>query len=158
MRDLGCYADVINSFVFSSRIGSPAVILSQYRTECVGIRIFVGEISDRFKSSRMSSTKTRKDIHSPGQIFSKHTQAIFYNYKEKPVQRMVRCQHHYTDTELPLSILLVLISYMNLSQLDFDYACGRTTPSVACIVQPGSSGGFQKVSITGIMNHAALEP
>lgn len=28
--------------------------------------------------------------------------------------------------------------------LDFDYLCGRTTPSVACIVQPGS-GGFQKL-------------
>ncbi|KAL0040061.1 hypothetical protein WJX79_004660 [Trebouxia sp. C0005] len=29
--------------------------------------------------------------------------------------------------------------------LDFDYLCGRSTPSVACIVQPGSSGGFQKL-------------
>ena len=52
-----------------------------------------------------------------GQLFSKSTQAIFFNYKEKPVQRM----------------------------LDFDYVCGRLTPSVACIVQPGSSGGFQKL-------------
>ena len=52
-----------------------------------------------------------------GQLFSKSTQAIFFNYKEKPVQRM----------------------------LDFDYVCGRPTPSVACIVQPGSSGGFQKL-------------
>lgn len=52
-----------------------------------------------------------------GQLFSKDTQAIFYNWKEKPVQRM----------------------------LDFDFLCGRTTPSVACIVQPGSNGGFQKV-------------
>lgn len=52
-----------------------------------------------------------------GQLFSKDTQAVFYNWKEKPVQRM----------------------------LDFDFLCGRTTPSVACIVQPGSNGGFQKV-------------
>lgn len=52
-----------------------------------------------------------------GQLFSKETQAIFYNWKEKPVQRM----------------------------LDFDFLCGRSTPSVACIVQPGSNGGFQKV-------------
>lgn len=51
-----------------------------------------------------------------GQLFSKDTQAIFYNWKEKPVQRM----------------------------LDFDFLCGRPTPSVACIVQPGSSG-FQKL-------------
>ncbi|CAK0786660.1 ATP-citrate synthase beta chain protein 1 [Coccomyxa viridis] len=52
-----------------------------------------------------------------GQIFSKHTQAIFYNWKPNPVQRM----------------------------LDFDYLCGRETPSVACVVQPGNPGGFQKV-------------
>eukprot|EP00882_Tetradesmus_deserticola_P034023 GHRQ01038915.1.p1 GENE.GHRQ01038915.1~~GHRQ01038915.1.p1 ORF type:complete len:327 (+),score=119.56 GHRQ01038915.1:166-1146(+) len=52
-----------------------------------------------------------------GQLFSKETQAIFFNWKEKPVQRM----------------------------LDFDFLCGRPTPSVACIVQPGSNGGFQKV-------------
>ena len=32
-----------------------------------------------------------------GQIFSKHTQAIFYNWKQNPVQRM----------------------------LDFDYLCGK---------------------------------
>lgn len=52
-----------------------------------------------------------------GQLFSKETQAIFYNWKEKPVQRM----------------------------LDFDYVCGRELPSIAAIVQPGSSGGFQKL-------------
>lgn len=52
-----------------------------------------------------------------GQILSADTQAVFYNWKQKPIQRM----------------------------LDFDYLCGRSTPSVACIVQPGSSGGFQKL-------------
>lgn len=52
-----------------------------------------------------------------GQLFSKDTQAVFYNWKEKPVQRM----------------------------LDFDFVCGRATPSVACLVQPGSKGGFQKL-------------
>ncbi|GBF97148.1 ATP-citrate lyase B [Raphidocelis subcapitata] len=51
-----------------------------------------------------------------GQLFSKQTQSIFFNFKQKPVQRM----------------------------LDFDFLCGRATPSVACIVQPGSSG-FQKL-------------
>lgn len=43
-------------------------------------------------------------------LFTKDTQALFYNYKVKPVQRM----------------------------LDFDYLCGRTTPSIAAIVHPGS--------------------
>ncbi|KAK9815928.1 hypothetical protein WJX72_012098 [[Myrmecia] bisecta] len=52
-----------------------------------------------------------------GQIFSKETQAIFYNWKPNPVQRM----------------------------LDFDFLCGRPTPSVACVIQPGNDGGFQKV-------------
>jgi ATP citrate (pro-S)-lyase len=52
-----------------------------------------------------------------GQLFSKDTQAIFYNWKQLPVQRM----------------------------LDFDFLCGRKTPSVAVIVQPGSGGGFQKL-------------
>lgn len=51
-----------------------------------------------------------------GQLFSSSTQSIFFNYKQKPVQRM----------------------------LDFDFLCGRKTPSVACIVQPGSTG-FQKL-------------
>ncbi|PNH09689.1 ATP-citrate synthase beta chain protein 2, partial [Tetrabaena socialis] len=54
---------------------------------------------------------------SGGDAESAQTQAIFYNWKEKPVQRM----------------------------LDFDFVCGRETPSVAAVVQPGSSGGFQKL-------------
>ncbi|KAL8130233.1 hypothetical protein V2J09_019388 [Rumex salicifolius] len=53
-----------------------------------------------------------------GQLFSKTTQALFYNYKQLPVQRM----------------------------LDFDFLCGRETPSVAGIINPGSdSDGFQKL-------------
>lgn len=51
-----------------------------------------------------------------GSIFSPTTQAIFYNWKPSPVQRM----------------------------LDYDFLCGREKPSVACIVHPGSQG-FQKV-------------
>lgn len=52
-------------------------------------------------------------------LFSPTTQAIFYNYKAAPVQRM----------------------------LDFDYAAHRETPSVACIVTPGAparGSSFQK--------------
>lgn len=53
-----------------------------------------------------------------GALFSRNTTAIFYNYKKKPVQRM----------------------------LDFDYICARKDPSVAAIVSPGAApGGFQKV-------------
>ncbi|THU55259.1 hypothetical protein C4D60_Mb11t04680 [Musa balbisiana] len=51
-----------------------------------------------------------------GQIFSRNTQALFYNYKQLPIQRM----------------------------LDFDFLCGRETPSVAGIINPGSEG-FQKL-------------
>ncbi|GJQ10219.1 hypothetical protein GpartN1_g2911.t1 [Galdieria partita] len=53
----------------------------------------------------------------PVDLFSKETQAIFFNYKPQPIQRM----------------------------LDFDYVCRRRDPSVAAIVHPQSaSGGFQK--------------
>lgn len=51
-----------------------------------------------------------------GQLFSRSTQALFYNYKQSPVQRM----------------------------LDFDFLCGRETPSVAGVINPGSEG-FQKL-------------
>ncbi|CAL9064771.1 unnamed protein product [Musa banksii] len=51
-----------------------------------------------------------------GQLFSQKTQALFYNYKQLPIQRM----------------------------LDFDFLCGVETPSVAGIVNPGSEG-FQKL-------------
>ncbi|KAI0528908.1 hypothetical protein KFK09_001452 [Dendrobium nobile] len=51
-----------------------------------------------------------------GQIFSRNTQSLFYNYKQLPIQRM----------------------------LDFDFLCGRETPSVAGIINPGSEG-FQKL-------------
>eukprot|EP00270_Netrium_digitus_P002348 TRINITY_DN12682_c0_g1_i1.p1 TRINITY_DN12682_c0_g1~~TRINITY_DN12682_c0_g1_i1.p1 ORF type:complete len:609 (-),score=165.79 TRINITY_DN12682_c0_g1_i1:224-2050(-) len=51
-----------------------------------------------------------------GQIFSRTTQALFFNYKQNPVQRM----------------------------LDFDFLCRRETPSVAGIITPGSEG-FQKL-------------
>eukprot|EP00899_Mesostigma_viride_P016394 jgi/Mesvir1/24756/Mv22014-RA.1 len=51
-----------------------------------------------------------------GEIFSKSTQALFYNFKASPVQRM----------------------------LDFDFVCGRETPSVAAIISPGEDG-FQKI-------------
>eukprot|EP01018_Ginkgo_biloba_P027567 Gb_16144 [translate_table: standard] len=50
-----------------------------------------------------------------GQLFSRTTQALFYNYKQLPIQRM----------------------------LDFDFVCGRETPSVVGIINPGSEG-FQK--------------
>ncbi|KAH0671378.1 hypothetical protein KY290_026733 [Solanum tuberosum] len=51
-----------------------------------------------------------------GQLFSKTTQALFYNYKQLHVQRM----------------------------LDFDFLCRRETPSVAAIINPGSEG-FKKL-------------
>eukprot|EP00735_Rhodelphis_limneticus_P014286 TRINITY_DN828_c0_g1::TRINITY_DN828_c0_g1_i1::g.25423::m.25423 TRINITY_DN828_c0_g1::TRINITY_DN828_c0_g1_i1::g.25423 ORF type:complete len:652 (+),score=267.73,sp/Q93VT8/ACLB1_ORYSJ/66.83/0.0,Citrate_synt/PF00285.16/5.8,Citrate_synt/PF00285.16/1.2e-20,Ligase_CoA/PF00549.14/1.5e-12,Succ_CoA_lig/PF13607.1/0.00028,NTPase_P4/PF11602.3/0.0037,NTPase_P4/PF11602.3/3.5e+03 TRINITY_DN828_c0_g1_i1:84-1958(+) len=52
----------------------------------------------------------------PTRLFSKTTQAIIYNFKPNPVQRM----------------------------LDFDWACSRTLPSVAGLVQPGVNNSFNK--------------
>jgi len=45
-------------------------------------------------------------------LFDETTQAIIYNYQQNAIQRM----------------------------LDFDYACGRETPSVACIANPTRAG------------------
>lgn len=52
-------------------------------------------------------------------LFSKQTQALMYNFKPEPVQRM----------------------------LDFDYMCGRDIkdPSLAGLITPGSSRGNHKV-------------
>jgi len=67
-----------------------------------------------------------------GQLFSRTTQALFYNYKQLPIQRM----------------------------LDFDFLCGREIPSVAGIVNPGSEG-FQKLFFgqeeIAIPVHSAIE-
>lgn len=49
-------------------------------------------------------------------LFDENTQAIIYNYQQNAIQRM----------------------------LDFDYACRRKTPSVACIINP-SEAGLHKV-------------
>lgn len=49
-------------------------------------------------------------------LFDKETQAIFWNNNPKAVQRM----------------------------LDYDYLCGRTTPSIAAIIQPAKSSSFHK--------------
>lgn len=96
-----------------------------------------------------------------GQLFGPSTQAIFYNWKQLPVQRMLDfdylcgmglglaiddgaiqslqlggfCVH-------PPSIHLVVIA---AAQCECGISCtGRPTPSVACIVHPGASG-FQKL-------------
>lgn len=49
-------------------------------------------------------------------LFNKDTQAIFWNNDAKPIQRM----------------------------LDYDYLCGRSSPSIAAIVQPSKPASFQK--------------
>ncbi|XP_054820159.1 ATP-citrate synthase beta chain protein 1-like [Prosopis cineraria] len=67
-----------------------------------------------------------------GQLFSRSTQALLYNYKQLPIQSM----------------------------LDFDFLCGRETPSVAAIINPGSEG-FQKLFFgqeeISIPVHASIE-
>jgi succinyl-CoA synthetase alpha subunit len=53
----------------------------------------------------------------PGELFTKTTQAFIYNNQVTATQRM----------------------------LDFDYAAGRETPSVAAIINPTGSDGYQKI-------------
>lgn len=52
----------------------------------------------------------------PVQLFNKNTQAIIYNFKPEPVQRM----------------------------LDFDYLCKRKIPSIGALVSPGAKSGYHK--------------
>eukprot|EP01098_Paradermamoeba_levis_P016941 TRINITY_DN943_c0_g4_i2.p1 TRINITY_DN943_c0_g4~~TRINITY_DN943_c0_g4_i2.p1 ORF type:complete len:622 (-),score=220.36 TRINITY_DN943_c0_g4_i2:323-2110(-) len=52
----------------------------------------------------------------PSRLFSRETQAIFFNFKPEPTQRM----------------------------LDFDYVCKRPTPSIAALVAPGTTEGNHK--------------
>jgi ATP citrate (pro-S)-lyase len=49
-------------------------------------------------------------------LFSKDTQALIYNFKANPVQRM----------------------------LDFDFICKRDTSSIAALITPGAKGGYHK--------------
>nr|XP_043609417.1 ATP-citrate synthase beta chain protein 1-like isoform X2 [Erigeron canadensis] len=51
------------------------------------------------------------------QLFSHTTQALVYYYKQLPIQNM----------------------------LDFDFLCGRETPSVAAIINPAGAGGFHNL-------------
>ena len=63
-----------------------------------------------------------------GQIFSKHTQAIFYNWKPNPVQRM----------------------------LDFDYLCGESICKETAPI-PGSLRNLLfAVILTAVLDHVLL--
>jgi ATP citrate (pro-S)-lyase len=68
-------------------------------------------------------------------------QAIFYNYKQKPVQRML--DFDYLCGEHPACMALNPGARAPSSPLV--HTAGRATPSVGCVVVPGSSGGFQKL-------------
>merc|ERR1712137_469069 len=65
----------------------------------------------------MGVFSSSSDMADSGHLFSRTSQAIFYNWKSDPVQSM----------------------------LDFDYICRRDLPSIAALVTPGSSKGHQKL-------------
>merc|ERR1712137_1271439 len=67
----------------------------------------------------MGSFSSPTDMADSGHLFSRTSQAIFYNWKTDPVQSM----------------------------LDFDYICRRDLPSIAALVTPGSSKGNQNSSL-----------
>lgn len=65
----------------------------------------------------VASTMPPSAAANAGALFSRNSTAIFYNYKQNPIQRM----------------------------LDFDFICAREEPSIAAIVSPGAApGGFRK--------------
>lgn len=109
-----------------------------------------------------------------GQLFSKDTQAILYNYKQKPVQRMLdfdflcgerragsgeeetKARRVASDLAHCCALRAAACGMRSSTAPHCPIGAaffphhprhatpGRKTPSVACIVQPGSSG-FQKL-------------
>lgn len=91
-----------------------------------------------------------------GQLFSKTTQALFYNYKQLPIQRMLDfdflCGKHVLsallcswDSYKQSSGALMVHFYSLIVKTFLCLAtAGRETPSVAGIINPGSEG-FQKL-------------
>ncbi len=90
-----------------------------------------------------------------GQLFSKDTQAIFYNWKQLPVQRMLDFDFLCGEVlPQPLGRFILQVSVARPAGMDpcitdsqprWTMRAGRTKPSVACIVQPGAGEGFQKL-------------
>ena len=88
---------------------------------------------------------------SMGEIFSRSTQAVFFNLKPAPIQRMLdfdfvcgtrRREEGGGGGKLNPSSLAR--SWLTLS-IDQSKTLGRETPSVAVVVQPGApDGGFHK--------------
>lgn len=87
-----------------------------------------------------------------GQLFGPSTQAIFYNWKQLPVQRMLDFDYLCGEQQLRwnggatllASDMHPFVPQLHLIDKQAPTTTGRTTPSVACIVHPGSNG-FQKL-------------
>lgn len=84
-----------------------------------------------------------------GQLFSRNTQALFYNYKQLPIQRMLDFDFLCGESTfffLSVFLLDLTVAFGGVKQ---EIWClyifsGRETPSVAGIINPGSEG-FQKL-------------
>ena len=89
-----------------------------------------------------------------GQLFSRTTQSLFYNYKQLYIQRMLdfdflcglyRLYHlDFLLGGLQKMIHLTLIFVLNTNGSSNFVFLGRETPSVSGIISPGSEG-FQKL-------------
>lgn len=79
-----------------------------------------------------------------GQLFSKTTQALFYNYKQLPIQRMLDFDFLCGTHQLFLVNMVEWHSWLTYSLPTLCSFIGRETPSVAGIINPGSDG-FQKL-------------
>ena len=67
-------------------------------------------------AARRAACKPRRPARNPYELFDRNTQAFIYNNQVNATQRM----------------------------LDFDYVCGRETPSVAAIINPTGSDSLAK--------------
>ena len=77
-----------------------------------------------------------------GQLFSRTTQALFFNYKQNPVQRML--DFDFLCGKVEGHRVIILSSVLGTFTVFCVCSAGRSTPSVAGIITPGSDG-FQKL-------------
>ena len=96
------------------------------------------------KEEKEEEEEKNVTMSSSGQLFSKTTQAVIYNYKTPPVQ-VFWAFFSLSPSPIRPSLSSFLFSnhethfFFLQRMLDFDYLCQRKTPSVAALITPGTT-------------------
>lgn len=107
-------------------------------------------------TEKMTPAPPSSSSSSLGEIFSRSTQAVFFNLKPAPIQRMLdfdyvcgEMEKRGREKEKRKPINLIHARSLTSQSIDQNQcqtiSTGRDTPSVAVVVQPGApDGGFHK--------------